>query len=49
MNQTEVRGGMPDGMAIGVTTLAPHEFERMPETVDELKVCWVVGVDGQSF
>eukprot|EP00929_Paragymnodinium_shiwhaense_P037656 TRINITY_DN20020_c0_g1_i4.p1 TRINITY_DN20020_c0_g1~~TRINITY_DN20020_c0_g1_i4.p1 ORF type:complete len:2497 (+),score=567.91 TRINITY_DN20020_c0_g1_i4:1495-8985(+) len=45
-----IHEGPEDGLVIGVTTLAPQEFEgAMPETVDEVEPCWLVGYDGTSW
>ncbi|CAE7428952.1 neurl4 [Symbiodinium sp. CCMP2592] len=44
-----VTTGMPDGLAIGVTTDAPDELREVPEILDALKQVWLIGFDGVMY
>ncbi|CAE7255938.1 unnamed protein product [Symbiodinium natans] len=44
-----VTTGMPDGLAIGVTTDIPDEVREVPEILDGLKQAWLIGFDGVMY
>ncbi|CAL1156486.1 unnamed protein product, partial [Cladocopium goreaui] len=41
--------GMPDGLAIGVTSVEPSTLKRVPEILDGLGKAWLVGFDGIMY
>lgn len=45
----EATTGMPDGLAIGVTTVNPTTLKHVPEILDGLGQAWLVGFDGIMY